>query len=269
MPSRAAVLSCSLLAMAALPGGAQTVYRCVDASGKTAYQSSPCGEGGQQSEMRVRHDTPATPGAEAGGAWKTGGGYKEPKVAAMVFYYDPKDEPVGFSSAQMEADVRAALAAWSSGCDVRLTYGGRRPVRKPGTPDHVPIRWAAEYMYMAHPADARSGIAGSGSLADGIALKPRFHEGHMLSVMIHEVGHVLGLPHNHADPDSVMSYLRNEAARRNPRPSQADFVACNLSMKKLFGIDYTPPAGTLPVRAGPRMSDREALERIHGKRPER
>jgi hypothetical protein len=198
-------------------------------------------------------------------AWK---GYTPPKVAALTFYYDPAEEPVGFSSAQMEADIRNALAAWSAGCDVRLSYGGRRPARMPGTPEQVPIRWAPEYMRMAHPADARSGIAGSGSLTGGIALKPRFHEGHMLSVLIHEVGHVLGLPHNHEDAQSVMSYLRDEAARRNPRPSVADYHACNLSMKKQFGIDYQAPADTPATTAGPRMSDREALEKIHG-RPDR
>lgn len=256
------VLVFALALAAPGPAAAQAVFRCLDADGRVGYQSAPCGEGAMQDEVRLRNDAPDPPAAPRESAWK---GFTPPKVAALTFYYDPAEEPVGFSAAQMEADIRAALAAWASGCDVRLSYGGRRPARLPGTPDHVPVRWAPEYMRMAHPADARSGIAGTGSLGSGIALKPRFHEGHMLSVLIHEVGHVLGLPHNHEDAQSVMSYLRDEAARRNPRPSAADFHACNASMKRQFGIDYRPPPDAPAAPAGPRMSDREALERIHGK----
>jgi hypothetical protein len=253
---------------AAAPAGAQTVFRCVDGAGKVAFQGQPCGEGAKQSEVRVREAAPAASASKRESMWK---GYTPPKVAAVTFYYDPTEEPVGFSSAQMEADVRAAIAAWSAGCNVRLSYGGRRPARRPGTPEHVSIRWAPEYLRMAHPADARSGIAGTGSLEDGIALKPRFQEAHMLSVLIHEMGHVLGLPHNHDDPGSVMSYLRDEGARRNPSPSAADFRDCNQSMQKMFGVDYQP-SRDMPVppaaRSGARMSDREALEKIFGK-PER
>ncbi|HVE53035.1 MAG TPA: DUF4124 domain-containing protein, partial [Ramlibacter sp.] len=221
------------LAPACVPSAAQPVFRCVDAAGKVAFQAVACEEGAKETRVKLRDDVPATPAQPRQSAWK---GYTPPKEAAMTFYYDPAEEPVGFSSAQMEGDIRAAIAAWGAGCSVRLSYGGRRPARMPGTPDHVPIRWAPEYMRLAHPADGRSGIAGTGSLATGIALKPRFHEGHMLSVLIHEMGHVLGLPHKHEDPRSVMSYLRDEAARRQPSPSSGDFHDCNLSMQKMFGV---------------------------------
>jgi hypothetical protein len=252
-----------VLALAApLPAAAQAVFRCVDGGGKVSYQAQACDQDAKQSEVRIRADAPDAATAPRQSQWK---GFTPPKVAAMVFYYDPAEEPVGFSTAQMEGDIQAAIAAWTGGCDVRLAYGGRRPSRMPGTPEHVPIRWAPEYMRMAHPADGRSGIAGTGSLATGIALKPRFHEGHMLSVLIHEMGHVLGLPHNHGDTQSVMSYLRDEAARRNPRPSASDFHACNAAMKQQFGIDYQPPPDAPAPPQRPAMSDREALERIHGK----
>lgn len=258
----APVLFALLLLAAGAPARAQTVFRCVDGAGKVGYQSQPCAQDAKQSEVRVRDPAPDAPAQPRQSVWK---GYVPPRVAAITFYYDAAEEPVGFSSAQMEADIRAAAAAWASGCEVRLSYGGRRPARLPGTPEHVPIRWAPEYMRMAHPADGRSGIAGTGSLAGGIALKPRFHEGHMLSVLIHEMGHVLGLPHKHEDPQSVMSYLRDEAARRHPRPSAADFRDCNASMKQQFGIEVPPAAETPPPPTGRRMSDAEALEQIHGK----
>lgn len=251
-----------VLALSAVTGsaGAQSAFRCTDAGGKVAFQAVPCGTGSQQNEVVLR-DKAQAPAVPRKSLWT---GYTEPKVAALTFYYDPAEQPVGVSAAQMESDLRTAIAAWSAGCDVRLAYGGQRPTRRPGTPEAVPVRWAPEYMQMRHPSDARSGIAGTGSLSDGIALKPRFHQGHMLSVLIHEIGHVLGLPHEHADTQSVMSYLRDEAARRNPRPSQSDYDACNASMQQMFGIEAPPGASPAAPRGDRRMSDREALEKIHG-----
>ncbi len=61
-----------------------------------------------------------------------------------------------------------------------------------------------------------------------------------------------------------MSYLRDQTARRNPRPSPGDYQACNASMQKMFRIDAQPGEIAAVPRSGPRMSDREALENIHG-----
>ncbi len=249
-----------------LPAGAQpTVYRCVDGTGKVAYQSTACGESGRQTEVKLPAVPPPAPAASGRKSqWQA---YVPPGVAAITFYYDPAEEPVGFSTAQMESDIRTAIAAWGVGCQVRLAYGGRARAQFPGTPERVPIRWAPEYMRMAHPADGRSGIAGTGSLTHGIALKPRFHESNMLPVLVHEMGHVLGLPHIHEDPHSIMSYLQDESRRRKAQPSEGDFLSCNLAMAKHFGTGFQPGAqadAAPPER--PRMSDRDALEKIFGPR---
>ena len=119
-------------------------------------------------------------------------------------------------------------------------------------------------MQAAHPADGRSGIAATGGLLTGIQIKPRFREADMRSILVHEMGHVLGLPHNHADRQSIMSYLQDEASRRHARPNAGDLRDCNESMKLLFGVDFQAPADA-PARTGPRMSDKEALERVLGK----
>jgi hypothetical protein len=240
--------------------GAQPVYRCVDAAGKSAYQSEPCGLGARQNEVKLALDPSPSPSPAAArpSQWS---GFKPAVEAVFTFYYDPAEEPVGYSAEAMEAAIRSAMQAWMTGCNVRLNYGGRSPARGPGTPDRVPIRWAPEYMQMAHPADARSGIAGSGSLHSGIKLRPRFHEVDMVSVLVHEMGHVFGLPHNHEDTRSVMSYLRDETTRRSARPNEVDFVACSLSVKKMFGTDYELPLDAAPPPR--RMTDKDALERIH------
>lgn len=255
----AAILAVFALVAAGRPAAAETAFRCVDAAGRVAFQAGRCGADAVQSEVLLRDKALAVPAEQRKSQWT---GYTPPKVAAVTFYYDPAEQPVGVTAAQMESHIQAAMAAWSAGCEVRLAYGGQRPARRPGTAEAVPVRWAPEYMRMAHPADGRSGIAGTGSLTDGIALKPRFLDGHMLSVLMHEMGHVLGLPHDHADPQSVMSYLRDEAARRNPRPSAKDYQDCNASMHKMFGTDLQPGEEVAAPRSGPRMSDREALDKM-------
>ena len=103
-----------LLALAVLAAPAAAgVFRCQDAAGHVAYQGEPCDGGARQSEVRLRDDR-IDPGAQPRASqWA---GFTPPKVAAITFYYDPADEPVGFSSQQMEADIRAAMAAmWGTG----------------------------------------------------------------------------------------------------------------------------------------------------------
>ena len=246
---------------AAAASAQQVVYRCADATGKVAYQAEPCASASRQTQVKLPANPP--PSAPRESMWK---GYTPPKVVAVTFYYDPAEQPVGFSTEQVEAAMRSAMEAWMAGCNVRLQYGGRAERSTAAGAERVIVRWAPEYMTMSHPADSRSGIAGTGSLSDGIALRPRFDERNILGTLVHEMGHVLGLPHKHADTQSIMSYLRDAEVRRESKPNAGDFLDCNLSMKRQFGIDFSPPAGAGASNL-PRMSDAEALKRLNAPKP--
>ncbi|TWO72247.1 DUF4124 domain-containing protein [Caenimonas sedimenti] len=254
--SSASTIAGLLLAMAASlaagPALAQReVFRCVDAAGKVTYQIQVCGEG-RQDAVKL-HVTPGQ--AAPSGPTTPRKAYKAPTEAVLVFTYDPREEPVGFTTERMEAAIRSAMGAWMAGCQVRLTYAGRAPAKLPGTAERVPIRWEPKYL--------RSNVAGTGGLAHGIALNVWFREEDMLRVLTHEIGHVLGLPHNHDNPESIMSYLQHEKARQAGRVSEADFLACNQAMRARFGNEEPEaPQAAAPSQPGSRMSDREAVEKM-------
>jgi hypothetical protein len=241
-----------------------TVYRCTDATGKTSYKDAPCNaEGGNDKQLLLR--LPVNPLAPVATGARPKSVYKAPVRASITLYYDPTDEPMEHPTAEVEGIIRFAVQAWMAGCQVDLQYAGKAPYREEGSIERVSIRWRQDYMRVRHPADPRSGIAGTGSMRTGIELTTRITD--LKSTFVHELGHVLGLGHNHEDVTSVMSYLRGEAVRGRAQPSASDFLACNLSIKQMFGTDFTPEAGTEAPQPGRRMSDREALEKKLGPPP--
>ena len=178
-------------------------------------------------------------------------------VAAVRLFYDPANAPVEHSLSQMESLIRNAAALWSQGCAVELEYAGTAPYRAQGGPGRVSIRWSGELMYARHPDNDAVGIAGIGSMRDGISLRPRIGDEELPRIVVHEIGHVLGISHLHEDGQSVMSYVPNKAFALSVQPSAADFLACNRSMKRLFGLALTLP----DEQPGRRMNDREAIDR--------
>ncbi len=258
------------LAMFSLPGKAQALYRCTEANGKITYSGKSCketGNGGAEKAIDVplapARPPPAlarsaAPRALAASALTPAPGPAATRrVAAIRLFYDPANAPVEHPLGQMEGLIRRAVAAWAQGCAVELEYGGTAPYVTPGSPERVSIRWSPDLMYARHPDNDAVGIAGTGSLRDGVSLRPRVADEDLPHIVVHEIGHVLGIGHLHEEGGSVMSYLPDKASQRGVHPSAADYLACNRAMQRRFGVALTLPA----EHAGRRMNDRDAINR--------
>ena len=242
-----------------LPAHAGTLYRCTEANGKVTYSGKPCKESGIAGAEKAI-DVPVAPPLPVP-APRTRASAPTPvtprRKAAIRLFYDPADAPIEHPLGQMESLIRQAVSNWAAGCAVELEYGGTAPYAAPGSPERVSIRWSGELMYARHPANDAAGIGGVGSMRHGISLRPRIADEVLPHIIVHEIGHVLGIAHLHEDGQSVMSYLPNKSAALGVQPSAADFLACNRAMKRQFGIAIELPA----EQPGRKMSDREAIDR--------
>lgn len=240
---------------------AGTLYRCSEANGKVTYSGKPCKETNNTGAERAIDYSVAPPRSLAPTLKRLApveaSATRQRRSAVIRLFYDPANAPVEHSLAQMETLIRKAVALWSEGCAVELDYGGTAPYVVPGSPERVSIRWSGELMYARHPANDAAGIAGVGSLRDGISLRPRVGDDELPRIVVHEIGHVLGISHLHEDAWSVMSYMPNKASQLSVQPSAADFLACNRAMRQRFGVDIRLP----DEQPGRRMNDREAIDR--------
>ena len=255
---RFALLGC--LGLLSLPGHADSVYRCRESGGKVTYLDAPCadvGNTGTESVLKLPYNPPAI----ASSAVKLAAKSNKAKVAEIRLFYDPTNAPIEHPLAQMETLIRNATRAWSANCMVHLLYVGTAPAPAVGRVEKVGIRWAEQYIHAQHPSYSGAGIAGTGSMPDGIRLSTRMTDDYLPRVLVHEIGHVLGLSHNHEDGRSVMSYLPSKDRPNNVQPSESDYQACNLSMKNHFDIDVD--VADAPKTPGRKMSDRDALQRIY------
>lgn len=260
----AAAVAALLLTPPAVTG---SLYRCTEANGKITYSSSPCTESGNSGAEKTLA-FPAAPPRVAAAPKLSAAVLPErltparPRAVAIRIFYDPANAPKEHPVNKMAWLIRAALASWSAGCAVQLEYHGTAPYFSPGSPDGVSIRWSAELMRARHPANPAAGIAGTGSMEAGISLRQRVADESLQHIILHEIGHVLGMGHSHDAGDSVMSYLPDEAQVNSVQPSTADYLACNRALKARYGLDIA-----LPVEEQRnKMDDREALERIYGRR---
>lgn len=251
----------ALASLCLFPVYAGTLYRCTEANGKVTYSGKPCQQSGNAGAERTI-DYPIAPPRVVAPVSKRAAPVSLPVVrnrppVAIRLFYDPANAPVEHPLGQMEKLIRGAVALWSEGCAVELDYGGTAPYVTPGSPTRVSIRWSGELMYARHPDNDAAGIAGVGSLREGISLRPRVGDDELPRIVVHEIGHVLGIGHLHEDPRSVMSYMPDRAWALSVQPSAADFVACNRAMQRRFGVHIKLSDEQL----GRKMNDREAIDR--------
>lgn len=249
---------------------AQGVFRCKDASGKTAYQELPCpntqNTQATQTQTVLRISSQAapivTPALAASGAGKPADGKPAPERGSFTLYYDPANAPARYSIAAVEETIAYAARVWSEGCLVDIKYGGQAVYWPVGTRQRVSIRWQTGYVDRMHHAQFNAMTTATGSLATGIELSPTIRE--LRALFVHELGHVLGIGHLHGDSEAIMGYVRKTGGTLSARPAPIDYLACNLAMKQSFGVPFeASPQDIARVDAAYRMSDRQAVEKVN------
>lgn len=248
---------------------AQPVFRCQDASGKTAYQETPCANlqvHQNQKVLRISSQAAAPAPAASGAVNQSAGGKEPPARGSFTLFYDPANAPSRYPPAAVEEIIAYAAQIWAEGCLVDIKYGGQAVYWPTGTRQRVGIRWQTGYVDRVHPAQYNAMTTATGSLATGIELSPTIRE--LRALFVHELGHVLGIGHLHGDPDAIMGYLRPTGGTLSARPAPIDYLACNLAMKQAFGVPFEiSPADIARVEAAYRVSDRRAVEKLEaGKR---
>lgn len=272
-----ATLATLMYGLFSLPASAtSTLYRCTEANGKVTYSDAKCderGNRGKESALEVMTfppplpptppKTPAPAAAKAAPPARDAQSrrpfYNQGKPPMFRFFYDPKDAPVEFTNAVVGAAIQKSGLDWSAHCRVAIKYAGIAANGRIAPGEGVMVRWIPKYTSASHPGHEGVGIAGTGSIDDGIKLSPK--QRGLQSTLTHEMGHVLGLPHFHEDKTSIMSYDRDYALP--PMPSASDYRHCNLIMQKNYGVDI----GEVEQETGSgreKMSDRKFLEKKFG-----
>ncbi|RZJ18078.1 MAG: DUF4124 domain-containing protein [Haliea sp.] len=243
------------------------VFRCQDASGKTAYQETPCSSAQANQNQRVLRisSQAAAPAPAASGAAGPVDGKAPAERGAFTLFYDPSNAPARYPPAAVEEVIAYAAQIWGERCLVDIKYGGQAVYWPVGTRQRVSIRWQTGYVDRVHPTAFNSMTTGTGSLATGIQLSPTIRE--LRALFVHELGHVLGIGHLHGDSEAIMGYLRHTGGTLSARPAPIDYLACNLAMKQSFGVPFdASPEDVARVEAALRMSDRRAVEKLDAAR---
>jgi hypothetical protein len=156
-----------------------------------------------------------------------------------------------FPTSQWQGEILSAVQAWASVTDIEigvvpdqgLPFG--TPGMMQGDPRFGDIRIGAQpmskdAMAVSIPADPYLSGTWSGDILLNDTIVPKLRKGDLYAIMLHEIGHVLGLPENNS-PDSVLASHKTQLPTKL---SPADVVA----VQSLYGIrDFNPPGTITPV----------------------
>ncbi len=257
----------------------QTVYRCTDAKGKTTFSDSPCnkiGVQGKESTLEIplapaapppTKATPTTrpaaatlPAAPAAGRLPLYNGGKPPVIR---FFYDTEDAHPDIPPEDVEQAIKLAASQWMRGCPVVIEYGGRKSLRAIKPEQGLIVRWDKSYLDMSHPATVGgSALPATGGMLDGIRMRPggRYNQNWFKHMILHEMGHTLGMPHNHLDKSSVMSYWQGGMNPSAASPTPEDYRECKFAMQTWYGVDFKPTEAELRAHNRKQPTDKAVTE---------
>jgi len=161
------------------------------------------------------------------------------------WYYNAAGEPAALHG-QMTGIISSAAAEWSAHCGVHFTYAGATAALPSAPGGATVIGWNADLPYSAVTLPQTSGGQMIGA---GIEMGPSVtHDpGFAAEVLVHELGHVLGLDHSDV-PGAVMSGPPSTLYSYATHLSDDDVAGCQ-ALYDNRGCTSAQPAPTFTIAA--------------------
>jgi hypothetical protein len=231
----------------ALQAGAAN--RCVLPAGRIVYTDATCESIGGKVDRPVRNDlsvvplppTAAEPRRRAAAARPAAAPFrKAPDSPQLTVCYEPKDGRREIATPEVENAIRAAIALWNAGCNVRYEYLGvctDNTARDQRAIDYK-VWWASWDDSLRAAGDAsktmREHAIAAASPSVGVALNrdidAQAFQRQWRRSIVHEFGHVVGIGHSSDRGDIMYS------GGRQPTPTASDLDACNRAVEQRWGV---------------------------------
>jgi hypothetical protein len=209
------------LALFSVHAQSADIERCIDSKGH-AYYTESC-QANRMAHDRKVADRISSAEPQARNAGNAGN--------AIRFYYSRLKEPWGVKHYEMDDILKFAAAAWSHGCGVRIEYAG---VANYGNDEGAPVvRWSNELW--AGNLKSRNGVkvlgrAGKDTDVSLTTDADMNDPGTVRRVVLHELGHVLGIGHITSNPRAIMYPTQTRQNRNVFALSPEDRYACKQAL---------------------------------------